>query len=70
YRLRLLNAKARIASSLTKRECVKPTDLRAILVSAAARYAAFSLKIPSVRNDSWTIASEEIKFFPSSSLFI
>ncbi|QQP53592.1 Uncharacterized protein FKW44_006119, partial [Caligus rogercresseyi] len=40
----------------------------AILVSAAARYAAFSLKIPSVRNDSWTIASEEIKYFPSSSL--
>ncbi|QQP57909.1 Uncharacterized protein FKW44_003063, partial [Caligus rogercresseyi] len=40
----------------------------AILVSAAARYATFSLKIPSVRNNSWTIASEKIKYFLSSSL--
>ncbi|QQP55770.1 Uncharacterized protein FKW44_000215, partial [Caligus rogercresseyi] len=52
----LLNAKARIASSLTKREYVKPADLRAILLSAAARYTAFSLKIPSLRNNSWTFA--------------
>ncbi|QQP51163.1 Hypothetical protein FKW44_012424, partial [Caligus rogercresseyi] len=34
----LLNAKAQIASSFTKGEYVKPTDLRAILLSAAARY--------------------------------
>ncbi|QQP36190.1 Uncharacterized protein FKW44_021210, partial [Caligus rogercresseyi] len=59
--IRFVNAKARIASSLTKREFVKPTDLRAILLSAAARYTAFSLKIPSLRNDSWNFASEEVR---------
>ncbi|QQP48855.1 Hypothetical protein FKW44_009299, partial [Caligus rogercresseyi] len=31
-------------------------------------YTAFSLKIPSVCNDSGIIALEEVKYFPSSSL--
>ncbi|QQP52198.1 Uncharacterized protein FKW44_004263 [Caligus rogercresseyi] len=62
----LLNAKARIASKLTSTEFLSPQDLRGIIITATARYGALTLKIPSVTNNSWTLASREIYYFPPS----
>ncbi|QQP54620.1 Uncharacterized protein FKW44_007508, partial [Caligus rogercresseyi] len=63
----LLNCKAYIASCLSKRESLNPKILRSAMISAAARYTAFSLKIPSDTDDSWISAGNIIKFYPSKS---
>ncbi|QQP50605.1 Uncharacterized protein FKW44_011654, partial [Caligus rogercresseyi] len=39
-----------------------------IMISAAARYTALDLKIPSLLDSTWTLAAREVKFYPSSSL--
>ncbi|QQP36366.1 Uncharacterized protein FKW44_021442 [Caligus rogercresseyi] len=45
---------------------VKPSILRSVMLSAAARYTALSLKIPSDTEDSWVHAGNVIKFYPSN----
>ncbi|QQP42490.1 Uncharacterized protein FKW44_017175, partial [Caligus rogercresseyi] len=37
------------------------------LISAAARYTAFALKIPTLGGGSWDNASVLVKYFPSTS---
>ncbi|QQP49678.1 Hypothetical protein FKW44_010432 [Caligus rogercresseyi] len=44
---------------------VKPSILRSVMLSAAARITALSLKIPSDTEDSWV--HDVIKFYPSKS---
>eukprot|EP00096_Caligus_rogercresseyi_P013537 TRINITY_DN6176_c0_g1_i1.p1 TRINITY_DN6176_c0_g1~~TRINITY_DN6176_c0_g1_i1.p1 ORF type:complete len:146 (+),score=6.60 TRINITY_DN6176_c0_g1_i1:383-820(+) len=66
-RASLLNCKAYIAKKLMGGETINARDLRSIMVSAAARYAAFSLRIPMVQSSAWNNASEVIKYFPSTS---
>ncbi|QQP54589.1 Uncharacterized protein FKW44_007469 [Caligus rogercresseyi] len=63
----LSNSKAYIASCLTKKEIVKPSILPSVMLSAAARYTALSLKIPSDTEDSWVHAGNVIKFYPFKS---
>ncbi|QQP33201.1 Uncharacterized protein FKW44_024492 [Caligus rogercresseyi] len=59
----LLNTKALIAKKLAKHEPIRPGEIRGILLGAAGRYAAFSLKIPSLDGSSWTFAAELIKCY-------
>ncbi|QQP53435.1 Uncharacterized protein FKW44_005917, partial [Caligus rogercresseyi] len=63
----LLNAKALIAKKLTVDEPIRPGEIRGILLAAAARYAAFSLKIPSSCGSTWTFAADSIKYYPFKS---
>ncbi|QQP38516.1 Uncharacterized protein FKW44_019103, partial [Caligus rogercresseyi] len=48
----LLSAKALIAKRLTAYHPLQASELRPIFISAAARYAALDLKIPSIFGDS------------------
>ena len=64
----LLNAKARIAQCLTSAEPLRPGDLYGVILHAAARYTALTLKIPTASDDSWTQASKIIKYYPTSSV--
>ncbi|QQP40997.1 Uncharacterized protein FKW44_015241, partial [Caligus rogercresseyi] len=64
----LLNAKGLIARCITNNVPIKASDLRSIMISAAARYTALDLKIPSLLDSTWTLAAREVKFYPSSSL--
>ncbi|QQP37901.1 Uncharacterized protein FKW44_018333, partial [Caligus rogercresseyi] len=50
---------------LTSNELLSPQDLRGIILAATARHGAPTLKIPSVTDNSWTLASREIKYFPT-----
>ncbi|QQP40159.1 Uncharacterized protein FKW44_014121, partial [Caligus rogercresseyi] len=58
----LSNSKAYIASCLTKKETIKPSILRSVMISAAARYASLTLKIPSVSEDSWVLRGTSSNF--------
>ncbi|QQP57213.1 Uncharacterized protein FKW44_002129, partial [Caligus rogercresseyi] len=66
----LLSTKALIAKRITTYRPLQASELRPIFRSAAARYAALNLRIISVFGDSWTLAADEIRYFPSWSLFI
>ncbi|QQP36637.1 Uncharacterized protein FKW44_021798, partial [Caligus rogercresseyi] len=57
----ILNSNALIAKQNTSRDPMKSSDIRPVLLSAAARYATLDLKIPSLSVDSWTVTSNEIK---------
>ncbi|QQP40039.1 Hypothetical protein FKW44_013949, partial [Caligus rogercresseyi] len=46
---------------------LKPKILRSAIISAAARYTALTLKIPSDTDDSWISAGNIVKFYPSKS---
>uniref|UniRef100_A0A0K2UGN9 Uncharacterized protein n=1 Tax=Lepeophtheirus salmonis TaxID=72036 RepID=A0A0K2UGN9_LEPSM len=49
-------------------EKIDTAHIRAIMISAAARYTAFKLKIPNLTNDvSWRYTFGLIKYFPSTS---
>ncbi|QQP39233.1 SET and MYND domain-containing protein 4, partial [Caligus rogercresseyi] len=50
----IFNAKALIAKRITMNEPLHPWRLKAVLLSAAARYAALDLKIPTLFNNSFT----------------
>ncbi|QQP52227.1 Uncharacterized protein FKW44_004314, partial [Caligus rogercresseyi] len=63
----LLSAKALVAKSLTLDRPLQPLDLRAICISASARYAALDLRIPSATDNSWTLAGDLVKYVPSRS---
>ncbi|QQP36142.1 Uncharacterized protein FKW44_021142, partial [Caligus rogercresseyi] len=45
-----------------KKEMVKPFILRSVMLSAAARYTALSLKIPSDTKDSWSMRETSSHF--------
>ncbi|QQP54115.1 Uncharacterized protein FKW44_006833, partial [Caligus rogercresseyi] len=64
----LLNAKALIAKRLASHSPISPWEVRAIILAAAARYAALDLKIPSVTDGKWSWAGDVIRYFPSCSL--
>ncbi|QQP51110.1 Uncharacterized protein FKW44_012350, partial [Caligus rogercresseyi] len=64
----LLNAKALIAKRLASHSPSSPWEVRAIILAAAARYAALDLKIPSVTDGKWSWAADVIRYFPSCSL--
>ncbi|QQP49317.1 Hypothetical protein FKW44_009945, partial [Caligus rogercresseyi] len=38
-----------------------------LILAAVARYAAFSTRISDASGDNWTLASDQIKYFPSIS---
>ncbi|QQP39590.1 Uncharacterized protein FKW44_020528, partial [Caligus rogercresseyi] len=61
----LLNANARITSKLTTTELLSPRVLRGIILAAVPRYGALTLKISSVTDNSWNLASREIKVLPN-----
>ncbi|QQP54769.1 Uncharacterized protein FKW44_007708, partial [Caligus rogercresseyi] len=61
------NFKSYIGQKLTYGKCVDVNNLRAIMISAAARYCALEIKIPDARDDSWTYAFRIIRYFPSNS---
>ncbi|QQP51156.1 Hypothetical protein FKW44_012417, partial [Caligus rogercresseyi] len=63
----ILNVKVLIAKRSTTNEPLHPWELKAFL-PAAARYAALDLKIPTLFDNSWIRASEEIKCSPSVAL--
>ncbi|QQP55178.1 Uncharacterized protein FKW44_008281, partial [Caligus rogercresseyi] len=52
---------------LTQGKFVDAKDLRAIMISAAARYSALSLKIPNTNGPTWNYGSDVVRYFPSSS---
>ncbi|QQP36373.1 Uncharacterized protein FKW44_021450, partial [Caligus rogercresseyi] len=60
-----LNAKALIAKRLASHSPISPWEVRAIILAAAARYAALDLKIPSVTDGKWSWAGDVIRYFPS-----
>ncbi|QQP39727.1 Uncharacterized protein FKW44_013538 [Caligus rogercresseyi] len=62
-----LSAKALVAKSLTLDRPCRPLDLRAICIPPSARYAALDLRIPSVTDNSWTLAGDLVKYVPSRS---
>ncbi|QQP39240.1 Uncharacterized protein FKW44_020060 [Caligus rogercresseyi] len=64
----LLSAKALIAKRLTIYHPLQASELRPIILSAAARYPLWTSN-SSVFGDSWTLAADEIRYFPSRSLF-
>ncbi|QQP53799.1 Uncharacterized protein FKW44_006406, partial [Caligus rogercresseyi] len=47
----ILNAKALIVKKITSWDPLHPYELRSVLLSAAARYGALELKIPSLQNE-------------------
>ncbi|QQP41048.1 Uncharacterized protein FKW44_015295 [Caligus rogercresseyi] len=52
-----MNSKSLICHKLTSYKPLHPQELRSIFISAAARYAALSLKIPSPdEGGTWTSA--------------
>ncbi|QQP56616.1 Uncharacterized protein FKW44_001334, partial [Caligus rogercresseyi] len=53
----LLGAKGLVARRLTTDRSINPSELRPVLISAATRYAALDLKIPSGYKTSWTLAA-------------
>ncbi|QQP37042.1 Uncharacterized protein FKW44_022336, partial [Caligus rogercresseyi] len=61
----LSNCKAYIAKQLTEGKLIEENELRGIIISAAARYAAFSLRIPKSQSMLWNHAAEVVKYFPS-----
>ncbi|QQP54559.1 Hypothetical protein FKW44_007423, partial [Caligus rogercresseyi] len=63
-----LNAKALIAKRLASHSPISPWEVRAIILAAAARYAALDLKIPFVTDGKWSWAADVICYFPSCSL--
>ncbi|QQP53607.1 Uncharacterized protein FKW44_006138, partial [Caligus rogercresseyi] len=63
----IANLKAYIGQCITTDRCVNVIDMRSIIISAAARYAALSLRIPKVQDNIWNFAYEIIKYYPSSS---
>ncbi|QQP57340.1 Uncharacterized protein FKW44_002285, partial [Caligus rogercresseyi] len=51
----ILNSKALIATQITSGDPLQSSDIRPVLLSAAARYASLDLKMPSLSVDSsWT----------------
>ncbi|QQP49045.1 Hypothetical protein FKW44_009558, partial [Caligus rogercresseyi] len=47
---------------------LKPNEIRAIILAAAARYTAFKVKIPQEDNTNWTLAIIQIKYLPTMAL--
>ncbi|QQP41356.1 Uncharacterized protein FKW44_015702 [Caligus rogercresseyi] len=55
-----LNSKALIAKRLSTYTELKPNEIRAIMLAAAARYTAFKLKISQEDNTNGTLAINRI----------
>ncbi|QQP36544.1 Uncharacterized protein FKW44_021678, partial [Caligus rogercresseyi] len=66
-RTAISNCKAYISLKLTGEEIIESSKLQAILISVAARYTAFALKIPTLGGGSWDNASVLVKYFLSTS---
>ncbi|QQP56379.1 Uncharacterized protein FKW44_001011 [Caligus rogercresseyi] len=49
---------------------LQPLDIRTICISASTRYAALDLRIPSVTDNSWTLAGDLFKYVPSRSIVL
>ncbi|QQP50395.1 Hypothetical protein FKW44_011393, partial [Caligus rogercresseyi] len=59
---------AYIAKQLTEGKLIEDNELRGIIIiCAAARYAAFSLRISKPQSLLWNHAAEVVKYFPSYS---
>ncbi|QQP57519.1 Uncharacterized protein FKW44_002536, partial [Caligus rogercresseyi] len=63
----LLGAKSLIASKLCKNDPVETEEIRAVIISSAARYSSFSLKIPNTSGAGWQYAADLFKFYPKVS---
>ncbi|QQP38852.1 Uncharacterized protein FKW44_019549, partial [Caligus rogercresseyi] len=59
------NCKSRIAEKLAIGIPVQVEEFRAIIISTAARYSAFNIKIPNKDYSSWEYAGNIIKYYPS-----
>ncbi|QQP36321.1 Uncharacterized protein FKW44_021380, partial [Caligus rogercresseyi] len=54
-----------VAERLSSGDPIQEGDLKSIVLSAAARYMALSIKIP--EDSSWRFASDIVRYFPSCS---
>ncbi|QQP38955.1 Uncharacterized protein FKW44_019680 [Caligus rogercresseyi] len=59
-----------VSKSLTMDRPLQPLDIRTIRISASARYAPLDLRIPSVTDNSWTLAGNLVKYVPSHSIVL
>ncbi|QQP50619.1 Uncharacterized protein FKW44_011674 [Caligus rogercresseyi] len=56
-----------LAKKMNDNEIIKNEDIKAIIISTAARYNAFSIRIPGTDNIPWKYAGDLVRFYPSIS---
>uniref|UniRef100_A0A0K2TEJ4 Uncharacterized protein n=1 Tax=Lepeophtheirus salmonis TaxID=72036 RepID=A0A0K2TEJ4_LEPSM len=65
--LALLNSKVLIDSKITNYEPLAAEEIRAVIISAIARYAAFSFMVPDISGSGWKYGDDVIRYYCSMS---